>query len=615
MLINLFSGMKLRYFVIILFAFLTSFMPTLQAQPISVSYINLDSITQILKSQFPEDCFEILNVTYTGDSLSIGLFTTPENSGFPIEKGILLSTGKALGAVGPNLSGTSGYATNAPGDSLLSILSNGQTYDAATIEFDVVANGTSTLSIDYLFASEEYPAYGGNSFIDLLGIFITGQNLPYTFPYVNWNIATVPGGTQSICINTINQTQNSEYYIANTANSNEAIQFDGYTSVLTASTEIVPLTTYHIKISIADANDRYFDSAIFLKFNGLSVGQTDTYKVYDLSLLEFQIRSGCEIKLNATKIDSSLLNENIAVQALCNNPLNFHNYNPEVDTFYIPPGSMSLDFSIFTQLTENSSFVTYKISQPTCSNYDRFLFLSILPTELLPSNLLSTNKLICSDSLMNFDVYIPYDYPVLEYSWSNGSDSSFSVLNAELYQNSLAVTVTDGCSQTVTDAITIYVFDAITHLVPDSIPLLNYTANLDAIILPSAHYIWSTGENTSSIIVNETGKFIVSALTYCGIFIDTVIVYEPLGIEIPQNQHSFSLYPNPAYEIVTIDIPTNINMPFNLSLHSIDGRLIWQKGGITDSTIQLNISDIQSGLYIFKLTSSFKTSLEKLIIK
>ncbi|MCF8295016.1 MAG: T9SS type A sorting domain-containing protein, partial [Bacteroidales bacterium] len=53
----------------------------------------------------------------------------------------------------------------------------------------------------------------------------------------------------------------------------------------------------------------------------------------------------------------------------------------------------------------------------------------------------------------------------------------------------------------------------------------------------------------------------------------------------------------------------------NLSLHSIDGRLIWQKGGITDSTIQLNISDIQSGLYIFKLTSSFKTSLEKLIIK
>ena len=84
----------------------------------------------------------VSNVTYTGDAQSIGTFTTgntPTNLGF--SSGIILSSGKATDAPGPNNTGSKSTNTSGGSDVNLAQLINTTTsniHDAAILEFDFV---------------------------------------------------------------------------------------------------------------------------------------------------------------------------------------------------------------------------------------------------------------------------------------------------------------------------------------------------------------------------------------------------------------------------------------------------------------------------------------------
>src|SRR5690606_3808471 len=49
--------------------------------------------------------------------------------------------------------------------------------------------------------------------------------------------------------------------------------FQGQTKVLTAQASVIPNTTYHIKMVIADRLDTRFDSAVFLAAGSFNIGQ------------------------------------------------------------------------------------------------------------------------------------------------------------------------------------------------------------------------------------------------------------------------------------------------------------------------------------------------------
>ena len=91
-----------------------------------------------------------------------------------------------------------------PGDpDLDALIKPLQTHDAVTLEFDAVTVG-SAFSIRYIFASEEYKEYVGSKFNDVFAFFVDGQN-----------IALVPGSTDPVAINSINQNKNSGLYFDN----------------------------------------------------------------------------------------------------------------------------------------------------------------------------------------------------------------------------------------------------------------------------------------------------------------------------------------------------------------------------------------------------------------
>lgn len=242
---------------------------------------------------------EISNVRFNGgttirDINVIGMFSTgntPTNLG--MSEGLILGTGDVAIAIGPNDDeGASdwdywGEYSCAPLENIISDL-----YDETVLEFDFIPYSDS-IKFEYIFASEEYPEFVCSSFNDVFGFFLTGQNPNAGQPaYNNKNIALIPNSDIPITINNVNggsmpedwwweepedcNLSNSMYYVDNTYG--QWVQYDGYTVPLTASARVVPHTTYHLIIAIADATDNSYDSGVFLKANSLT-SITDT--IYD----------------------------------------------------------------------------------------------------------------------------------------------------------------------------------------------------------------------------------------------------------------------------------------------------------------------------------------------
>jgi PKD repeat protein len=135
---------------------------------------------QMIHAFFDSSGVSVSNVTYTGTPASIGFFEGSQ-SNIGLNAGLLITTGKAVNAVGPNDTESKGTAMNIPGsawlDALLPPGTFAFTFDASVIEMDVVPT-TDTLCFQYVFASEEYQEYVNSQFNDVFAFLVEGPGLP-----------------------------------------------------------------------------------------------------------------------------------------------------------------------------------------------------------------------------------------------------------------------------------------------------------------------------------------------------------------------------------------------------------------------------------------------------
>lgn len=194
---------------------------------------------------------------------------------FTAEEGLILATGQVTNAIGPNTSESTTTNFGAPGNALLTAVSGFSTFDACMFEFDLIPQGDS-IKFDFVFASEEYEEYVGTTFNDVFGFFISGPGIAGDPGLGNdKNIALIPGTNTPVTINNINNGNtdlnpdypptNPEFFNANPLNPNAAIEYDGWTINLQAVAEVTPCETYHLKLIIADASDRLWDSGVFIE--------------------------------------------------------------------------------------------------------------------------------------------------------------------------------------------------------------------------------------------------------------------------------------------------------------------------------------------------------------
>lgn len=221
---------------------------------------------------------QVSNVTIDCPELAFGTFNG-EFSNIGINSGILLTSGGIQYAPGPNDLGSAGEDSNPDiddGDPDLDALvgscgggGGGVSHDACILEFDLIPYST-TLSFNYVFGSEEYEEFI-DQFNDVFAFFISGGT-EFAIPT---NIALVPGSSVPVTINNVNPGDNPEYYVPNPQDFETTVQYDGFTTVLTALATVTPCETYHLRIAIADACDNAYDSGVFLEANSLSTNYVE----------------------------------------------------------------------------------------------------------------------------------------------------------------------------------------------------------------------------------------------------------------------------------------------------------------------------------------------------
>ena len=150
---------------------------SLLAQPISVS--TTQTPQQLVDNVLLGFGVTALNVTINGNPAlantpqgNVGYFTNT-NAAFPISNGLVLTTGNAIAAIGPN-SGSSFTNNNPPTSSVasdphLNDIAAGGVTNGVVLEFDFIPSGD-TLVFNYMFGSDEYPEFSPSSFNDAFGL-------------------------------------------------------------------------------------------------------------------------------------------------------------------------------------------------------------------------------------------------------------------------------------------------------------------------------------------------------------------------------------------------------------------------------------------------------------
>ena len=197
--------------------------------------------------------------TFIGEDTELGL-----------ERGIVLTSGTIANTVGPNNNAGISAFNDGGSDSDLDYLSTDGSLsnDACVVEVDVFVT-TDELSFEYIFGSEEYTEFVG-SFNDIFAFLVSGPGITGDPNIANQqNIALIPGTTDPVEVNSVNNIQNWEYYRNN--ENGQSVQYDGLTSdflgvkkSLTASIPVIPCTTYHLKFAVADRGDTALDSGVFI---------------------------------------------------------------------------------------------------------------------------------------------------------------------------------------------------------------------------------------------------------------------------------------------------------------------------------------------------------------
>ena len=273
----------IRFFSLLLVSSVLHFIDAFGQLMVDTSYTPTELVQNILIGQ------GVLasNITYEGADSQRGFFNS-QNSNVGIESGVILSNGDVHIAIGPNEAGGAGHNALGNSDADLTQLSNVNTFDLVKLEFDFIPYGN-VVEFKYAFASEEYNEYVCAGVNDVFGFFLSGPEILGPFTSSAINMATIPGGSVPVSINTVNLgvagvnglqsncldidpnfAQNNVYFVDNTTNMESTdIQYDGLTVELTAISEVIPDSTYHIKIALADGGDGVFDSGVFLKTSSL----------------------------------------------------------------------------------------------------------------------------------------------------------------------------------------------------------------------------------------------------------------------------------------------------------------------------------------------------------
>ncbi len=412
----------------------------------------------------------VSNVTFNGVTGTIanvqaGTFDGT-NCNVGMTDGILISSGDINVAIGPNNNGSATLgAGSGPGDPDLTQLLNegGGTYntnDAAVLEFDFVPDGDS-LSFRYVFGSDEYLEWVGSSFNDVFGFFLSGPGISGPYSGNAANIALVPGTTQAVTIDNVNDVNNSVYYVMNGDGSTAPydtdptyIQFDGFTTVLTANAIVQCGQTYHIKLAVADAGDWSYDSGVFLEAGSFSSPNAIELEVVTASA-DGTVTEGCTqaVVTISRPGDQDSLDVTVTVGGTAVNGVDY----PSIPSIIVIPdgqdsvsfGLSAIDDGIAEGMEEIILTVTYvNICGDTSTSTASVPIVDYIPIALYSPD----SALQCPGGEVELVTSATGGFENLHWQWASGETTPTIMIPGD-ETSTYEVTVSDDCGHSVTDLV------------------------------------------------------------------------------------------------------------------------------------------------------------------
>lgn len=409
---------------------------------------------------------QVSNIQFSGSAQARGYFDG-SNSNIGLSSGVILSTGKATDAPGPNDTDAGdpmqeqGTAFFTPGDAALTTLSGGQspTSDAAILEFDFIPN-SDTVLFKYVFASDEYmfwvdnTASGGATVNDLFAFFVSGPGITG-----EQNIALIPGTTTPITMQNVNADDNSQYYIDNGDEAGEqggsTVSYNGFTTVLTAIGILQRCESYHIRLAIADNVDNYYDSAVFLDAGSFSspTVSLNTESSYTVPGTPQQLVEGCSqmtLSFERSEPLNGALTVGLDITGSATVGADVSGI-PNSITFQPGESTATITFSVLEDGVVESVedlTITLILPNPSCAG-DPPPSVTITIEDAVPLTLQAppSQTLTCPQEL-TLTPTVSGGYPDYTYVWNGTVEPSGSITVFPFSTTNYNLTVTDACGFT-----------------------------------------------------------------------------------------------------------------------------------------------------------------------
>lgn len=534
------------------------------------------------------------NVTFTGDpNLAAAIFSNGYSTNLGLGSGVVLTTGSA-NLIPVNNSGSEG--TNNSGGALpeLNTIAGATTYDGVVLEFDFIPLGPQ-INVNYIFGSEEYLEFVNGGFNDAFAFFISG---PGIVPVGGVNIATVSG--QPVTIDNVNTTTNSAFFINNTGSSGpNSIEYDGFTTVLTATRTVIPCSTYHIKLMIADGGDGIYDSGVFIQENGFftpnNVLQVAVQPSYNFgSAIE-----GCQGSQFVFNTSTAVLAYTDITYTVGGTAIAGQDYVPFPTTVTLAPGqsSVSLPINIIDDgVAEGQETITITVQTSPCSTQTFTMNIND-PT---PINLSATGASMCAGSgPVTISANATGGNGPITYSWNNGAGNGSSVSVNPATTTTYTVTATDQCGKTATTTATVTVtpgvtstFTTVSPICQGSTSTITYTGNAG----PGATYNWNFGGGTAIPGGNTAGPHTV---TWAGSGTQNLsLTVIANGCTSSVSNQNVVVNPTPAAPILGSNAPICSGSTLNLTANTIAGATyVWNgPNGFTSNAEDPSIPNTTSAM-------------------
>lgn len=418
-------------------AFLLTLLLSL-GQSLSAQLVVDNSLTpsQLVQNILAGTGVTISNVTFNGQAVQIGSFNgTASNIGF--NGGIILSTGDIVEAIGPNDSGGGAGGLGGPGDPDMDVIvdPNGSN-DAAVLEFDFVPVAD-TISFNYVFASEEYMEWVNSGVNDAFGFFISGPGINGPFSNNSENIAIIPGTTTPVTIDNVNLNSFNQFYFDNENPAGQSVQFDGFTTPLTAISAVQCGQVYHLKLAIADAGDDVWSSGVFLEAGSLSSTDVD-FKFASVDG-DTAFYENCTLAEFVFSRPSDQINEaltlNISISGTASPGVDY-SVIPNTITFPIGEDTVFVPFSTFTDLfDEGSETVTITADVVTeCGDTIQIIRSISINEPIRIDSIVSLPSLSCANT-GSLHAFVSNNAGPITYSWNGPGSSGPALQNNQLVQN------------------------------------------------------------------------------------------------------------------------------------------------------------------------------------